>query len=28
MHGETDGTIDTESGSNLGIGEAFENETL
>ena len=28
MHGETDGTIDTESGSNLGIGQAFENETL
>ena len=28
MHGETDGTIDTESGSNLGIGEAFDNETL
>jgi len=28
MHGETDGTIDTESGSNLGVGEAFENEQL
>jgi len=28
MHGETDGTIDNESGSNLGIGEAFENEQL
>ena len=28
MHGETDGTIDTGSGSNLGIGVSFENETL
>ena len=28
MHGETDGTIDTESGSNLGVGEAFEHEQL
>tara|TARA_Y100000114_G_scaffold67384_1_gene61788 strand:+ start:604 stop:6711 length:6108 start_codon:yes stop_codon:yes gene_type:complete len=28
MHSETDGTIDTESQSNLGIGEAFEHEQL